>query len=200
MTAERRAPEEPTDTELVLRGQLGDRAALGALVARWHEPVHGLLRQLVLDDHAADDLTQEVWLEAMRSLAGLREPERLRPWLFTIARRRAVDRLRRRYRRPERVEAPDELPEPPGVDAGDPAGAVVDRTYVTGLLGELEPDLRIAVALVHLQGCSVAEAAEIVGVPEGTVKSRLHRARRRLAAAAGEAPRARVPSREESER
>ncbi|WP_182873415.1 RNA polymerase sigma factor [Microbispora sp. H10670] len=81
-----------TDELLVTRAQLGERAALAQLVARWRMPVWTYVRRM-LDAERADDVAQEVWLAVVRGLPRLREPGRFAPWLFTIARRSVTDRL-----------------------------------------------------------------------------------------------------------
>ncbi len=176
-----------TDEILVLQSQLGDRAALERLVARWHGPVHDLLFHITLDADAAEDLTQETWLAALRSLAGLREPDRFRWWLFTIARRRARDRFRHAYRHPATATAPEDLAELDDVMADDdPLAVVDDRDRILDLLGDLDIELREVLVLRHLHDWPVADVAEVLDIAPGTVKSRLHRARRRIAGNAGD--------------
>ena len=85
------------DELLAIRCQLGERAAFDALIARWHEPLWRYLRRLAGNDDAARDLAQDTWLRVLRGVTSLREPAKLRPWLFGIARRVAMDRLRFEY-------------------------------------------------------------------------------------------------------
>ncbi|MFI7451933.1 RNA polymerase sigma factor [Nonomuraea sp. NPDC049714] len=84
------------DELLVVRAQLGERAALAELVARWRVPIWTYVRRM-LDAERADDMTQEIWPAVVRGLSRLREPGRFVPWLFTIARRSVTDRLRSEY-------------------------------------------------------------------------------------------------------
>ena len=98
--SETRDPD--ADELLAIRCQLGERAAFDALIARWHEPLWRYLRRLANNDDAARDLTQDTWLRVLRGIGALREPAKLRPWLFGIARRVAMDRLRFEYARPRR--------------------------------------------------------------------------------------------------
>ena len=171
------------DEQLVLRAQLGDRGALSQLVHRHHEPVLAFLNQLTLDPATADDLVQETWLRALRGLAGLRSPDRFEAWLYTIARRTAADRLRVRYRRREAGDEGidgaelDRLPDPP------PALDDVDRLAVAESIRDLELGLREVVWLHYWAGLPVDEVGRVLDIPPGTVKSRLHRARRHLAVA-----------------
>src|SRR6185436_15384103 len=91
----------PDNLELLaVRCQLGERAALDALVARWHLPLWKYARRVTGTDDAASDAIQEAWLRVLRGLPGLREPARLRPWIFGIARRVLMDRLRAQYAAP----------------------------------------------------------------------------------------------------
>ncbi len=171
----------PTDEVLVLRAQLGDRAALTELIERWQQPVWQFLHHHALDPAVADDLAQDTWLAVLRSLAGLRQPERFRPWLFTIARRAATDRLRRRYRRPPGpVADPGDGDAGPPLDDRDVAEQVADRELIRAYLDRLDVRERLAVSLHYLNDLSIADTAAVLAVPEGTVKSRLARARRQL--------------------
>ena len=85
------------DELLVLRCQLGERPAFEALVARWAHPVQRHLLRVTGDPDAADELTQEVWLRVVQGIGRLREAARFRSWLFGIAHRVLMDRLRLRY-------------------------------------------------------------------------------------------------------
>jgi len=81
------------DELLVVRCQLGERAAFTELVARWHAPVWTFVRRM-LDEQRAHDVTQEIWVAVLRGLPRLADPGRFAPWLFTIARRAVLNRLR----------------------------------------------------------------------------------------------------------
>lgn len=163
------------DELLAVRCQLGERAALDELVARWHAPLWRYVRRLLADGDVAAEVLQEVWIRVLRGLPTLRDPSRLRAWLFTIARRTSMDRLRIKY--------------------SDPPAASIDDVDVAA---EEEPDLahdieamqqelarmplveREALVLFYLQELTLEQIADVLGVPSGTVKSRLFRARRML--------------------
>ncbi|MER6945914.1 sigma-70 family RNA polymerase sigma factor [Nonomuraea sp. NPDC000554] len=162
-----------TDELLVLRAQLGERAAVAELVARWRVPVWTYVRRM-LDAERADDVTQEIWLAVVRGLPRLREPARFAPWLFTIARRSVTDRLRSEYAW-EREELAAG-----GVAADDPAEATVDRAELVSALSGLPLPEREILVLFYLEDLSVEDCAQICRIPAGTVKSRLNRARRLL--------------------
>jgi RNA polymerase sigma-70 factor (ECF subfamily) len=161
-----------TDELLVVRAQLGERAAIAELARQWHEPVWTYVRRM-LDAERADDVTQEIWLSVVRGLPRLRAPARFAPWLFTIARRAVTDRLRAEYARAETSDEPEPV-------TGDPVEAVVDRAGLVAALSGLPLPEREILVLHYLEDLPVEECAQICGIPAGTVKSRLSRARRLL--------------------
>ncbi|WP_067175390.1 RNA polymerase sigma factor [Microtetraspora niveoalba] len=162
-----------TDELLVIRAQLGERAALTELLARWRVPVWTYVRRM-LDAERADDVTQEIWLAVVRGLPRLREPGRFAPWLFTIARRSVTDRLRGEYAWAKEVPVADDAV------TEDPTEAVVDRAALVGFLSDLPVPEREILVLFYLEDLPVEECAYICQIPTGTVKSRLNRARRLL--------------------
>jgi RNA polymerase sigma factor (sigma-70 family) len=162
-----------TDELLVVRAQLGERAALADLVARWRVPVWRYVQRM-LDADRADDVTQEIWLAVVRGLPRLREPARFTPWLFAIARRSVVDRLRTEYAREQETPVRDDMP------VEDPGEAVAVRAELVGALASLPVLEREILVLHYLEDLSVQDCAQICQVPAGTVKSRLNRARRLL--------------------
>ncbi|WP_165986247.1 RNA polymerase sigma factor [Streptomyces sp. YIM 98790] len=175
------ASPDPPDTLLVVRCQLGERDAFAELVRLWHPPLRRYLHSLAGSPHAVDDLAQEAWIAVVRGLPRLRQPDRFAPWLFTIARRTVADHLRRRTG-----------PAPGGADGGadgDAAGLAEDDDPLAGVLDALElragldglpPPEREVLVLFHLRDLPLAACAAVLDVPPGTVKSRLHRARRML--------------------
>lgn len=162
-----------TDELLVVRAQLGDRTALAEMVARWRVPVWRYVQRM-LDADRADDVSQEIWLAVVRGLPRLREPARFVPWLFAIARRSVVDRLRTEY------AAAPETPVRDDRCVEDLSDTVVARTELVGALTSLPVLEREILVLHYLEDLSVQDCAHICRVPVGTVKSRLHRARRLL--------------------
>jgi len=164
------------DELLAIRCQLGERAAFDALIARWHEPLWCYLRRLANNDDVAGDLTQDTWVRVLRGIGALREPAKLRPWLFGIARRVAMDRLRFEYVR--RGAEDIELDELPGNDSTPDLDA--DLAAIDSALAGLPIAEREMLTLFYLRELSLAEIATLLGVPVGTVKSRLFRARQEL--------------------
>jgi RNA polymerase sigma factor (sigma-70 family) len=164
------------DELLAIRCQLGERPAFDALISRWHEPLWRYLRRLSRTDDMASDLAQDTWLRVLRGIASLREPARLRPWLFGIARRVAMDRLRAQYAAPALTDFAIE-------DAAAPEPDVnleVDFATLEASVDELPVIEREIVTLFYLRELSLEQIATLVDVPVGTVKSRLFRARRIL--------------------
>ena len=166
-----------TDDELLaIRCQLGEPGAFDDLIARWHGPLWAFVRRLAGGDDAARDIFQDVWLRVIRGIPRLRDGTKLKAWLFGIARRTAMDRLRCEYARSGAVDLDvDELPaESPIIDD------VHDLDALERALERLPLIERETVTLFYLHELTLAEIAEAVNVPVGTVKSRLFRARRLL--------------------
>lgn len=154
------------------------------LIRELHD-VHGAaLRHFVVglvggDEARAQDVVQETFVRAWRNPSALRAGEgSTRSWLFTVARRIAIDDWRSRSRRPETLTA--ELPEPA---APDEAAAIADRQLIIAALRALSAPHREVLLECYFRGSSVAEAATRLGLPEGTVKSRTHYALHALRAA-----------------
>jgi RNA polymerase sigma-70 factor (ECF subfamily) len=171
---QRRALE---DEWIAVRCQLGERAAFDELIRRWHGPIRQYARHLS-DDDTADDIAQDIWLRVLRGIGRLRDPAKLRAWLFGIAHRTWIDTLRTRYAAPvasiDEVDQP-ELPDPMAADELEQELAAVERE-----LSRLPAIEREALTLFYLRELSLHEIAQALDIPVGTVKSRLHRARRML--------------------
>lgn len=167
------AREALSDELLAVRCQLGEAAAFDALVERWHAPLWGYVRRLVEDDDDAAETLQDVWLRVLRALPGLRDPARLRPWIFGIARRAIMDRLRRRYGEPAMEAVEVEAIAAPEEEKALTGGVALLQTELAAMpLTERE-----VLVLFYLEGLSLAQVADVLAVPVGTVKSRLFRAR-----------------------
>jgi RNA polymerase sigma factor (sigma-70 family) len=162
---------------LVARCQLGDPAAFDDLVARWHEPLWRYVRGASGDAVMAEDVLQDGWLRILRGIDRLQDAARLRPWLFSIVRRALMDRLRTRYTHESHEPLDDIEPADEGV-ADELAWA--DRDRLMAALDMLPAPERETITLFYLEELDLKEVAQLQGVPVGTVKSRLHRARRLL--------------------
>lgn len=173
-----------TDDELLaIRCQLGEPEALNSLVARWHTPVWQYARRVTGSPDGADDVAQDVWMRVVRGLPRLKEPERIRAWIFGIARRVLMDRLRRQYAAPVPAAIDVDGLSNQDEDAAEEQRALeTDLTRMHDALGDLPVIEREILALFYLQELSIADLAEVLSIPIGTVKSRLHRARRLLRA------------------
>jgi RNA polymerase sigma-70 factor (ECF subfamily) len=169
-------PESLEDEWLAVRCQLGEPAAFDALVARWHAPLWNYIRRLLGDDDAASETCQEVWLKVIRGIARLRDGARLRAWLFGIARRTVMDRLRVRYAAPHEADLEMADLEAAHVDP-DVEG---DSQLLHDALEQLPVIEREVLVLFYLRELSLQELTDVLAVPLGTVKSRLFRARRLL--------------------
>ena len=177
LVAGRDEPDGPDELdEIARRAAGGDRVAIEQFVRRTQADVWRLCRYLV-DAQAADDLTAEVYEHALRSLPSYEGRAPARAWLLTITRRRCADEFRRRGRA---RRAHDRLgPSPTEVGARDGEVAVHDA------LARLDGERRAAFVLTQLLGLSYQEAADVIGCPIGTVRSRVARARADLLSAIG---------------
>lgn len=165
-------------TAYALAAGRGDPDAVSAFVRATQADVWRYVAYLV-DRGAADDLTQETYLRALRGLSSFRGDTAARVWLLSIARRTVVDHFRRQGRRPAIAASLDTTPGAERVGPlADPAGAMALR----GLIEQLDPDKRAAFVLTQVAGLSYAEAAEACDVPVGTIRSRVARAREDLLA------------------
>lgn len=170
-----------TVVELVLAAQEGDRDAFGELFERYRGPIVALARQRVGDQDEAEELAQEVFIKALEKLDQLRVPEAFSTWLRRIVHRMAINRGTRRGQAvacdPVTLEATcyaDECP----------YGEVVGREEADSLragLRKLTPLDRKTLEAFYLRGQSLLEMSDSFGAPVGTIKRRLHVARKRLA-------------------
>lgn len=167
------------DERLAIRCLLGEAAAFDELIARWHPPVWRYARRMAGADDAADDLAQDIWLRVVRGLPRLEEPARIRAWIFGIARRVLMDRLRVQYAAPAIADVPLDSIETAPAD-NDLTERIDEMEAALATLPAIERD---ALALFYLDELSLADIASITSVPVGTVKSRLFRARQLLRAA-----------------
>ena len=163
-------------TATLLAARRGDDAALTSFVNQTRSAVWRFVAHLV-DPRAADDLTQDTYLRAVRALPGYRGDSSARTWLLAIARRSCMDELRVRTRQRRRdarlrsLRTDDVMPD------------VAGESDSAALLHSLDPDRRAAFVLTQLLSLPYAETADILGVPVGTIRSRVARARADLIAA-----------------
>jgi RNA polymerase sigma-70 factor, ECF subfamily len=169
---------------LVVRAARGDRAAFDALVPGRLDRCYRIAWSILQNEADAADATQEAFVSAWRTLPRLREVAAFDGWLNRIVANASYTVLRRRKRM--REVRPAEITDDPGGDVEAPPDHVtesdlyVERDAVRRAFDRLRPAERQILVLHHVDGRPVAEIARSLGVPAGTVKSRLHTARRAL--------------------
>ena len=163
---------------LLLQCRRGKPGALERLVELWERPLYHYVRRLLNTEDEAKDVTQDIWINVVRKVGALRDPAAFPAWLFKVARNHAISHFRR-------TRSLEPLPE-------DGAAAEVSTTDANGLsstlnaeelhwgLSQLSPQHSECLILHFLEGFSVEEVADITGVVPGTVKSRLHYAKKAL--------------------
>lgn len=174
-------PYDSPDADLASAAARGDRAALEALLHRHADRVHAICRRVLINPDDSLDATQEALLAVSRGIERFDGRSQFTTWLYRVATNAALDEARRRRRRPIPTET---LPEPPVKGAGT-ADLVADRLDVDAALSSIPADFRAAVALRDLAGLDYAEISETLGIPPGTVRSRIARGRAALAATIG---------------
>jgi RNA polymerase sigma-70 factor, ECF subfamily len=189
---------EPTDAAggpgaaeraLLARLRQGDPEAFEALVREHQDRVYDFCVRMLGDREEAQDLVQDIFVSVHQNLRKFREDAKLSTWLLRISKNQCLNRLKYLKRRgqgrtDEYVEVGEKvlsgaLEAPPMPDAM--LDAARERARVQRAISQLEPDARMLVALRDIEGLSYEEIVDITELPEGTVKSRLHRAREKLA-------------------
>ncbi|MBB4933774.1 RNA polymerase sigma-70 factor (ECF subfamily) [Lipingzhangella halophila] len=168
-----------TDQQLLARVVSGDENGLRELYHRHSAAMLRLLRRLTSDPGTAEEILQESWLAVWRSAGSFRSSASVRAWLLGVARRQAHNRLRRAT--PPAVEI-GAAPEPvdPTADVESQALAAAGHAVIVAAIGRLPEAHRDVVVLALVEELPYADIAEVVGVPVGTVKSRMSKARRML--------------------
>jgi len=170
-----------TVAQLVRASQSGQREAFGELFERFERQVFAIVSRRVGDYSEAQEVCQDVFVQAMQKIGQLREPERFGGWLRAIANRMAINRVVRR--RPEIAAEPETLAAA-CVDDRTPLAAVLDgesRTQLHAGLARLRELDRQTLMAFYVQGQSLLEMSDAFDAPLGTIKRRLHVARKRLA-------------------
>lgn len=187
----RHLPE--TDEQLLERLRAGERDWLGTLIRRYERELFGYLRRYLGDDDLAEDVFQNTFVQVYLKIQQYEPGRPARPWLYAIATNQAIDALRRRGRRVDaRVDAATTIddegqPRPlfellpaPGEEPRETAERDEQRQRIRAIVDRLPELLRQVVILAYFQGLKYRDVAEVLGIPVGTVKSRLHAALTRL--------------------
>jgi RNA polymerase sigma-70 factor (ECF subfamily) len=198
-------PNDPllqcSDEELLTRLRGGEREVFGVLVRRYQRELYGYLRRYLGDANLADDVFQATFLQVFTKIAQYEPGRAARPWLYTIATHQAIDAMRRVGRHPMvsleqstsegengEVRSMVEMLESRESNPLDQSLEGESREQVRAYVDKLPEFLRQVVVLVYYQGLKYREVADIIGVPVGTVKSRLHTALLKLQENWTEAP------------
>lgn len=161
---------------LALRCQTGEPEAFADLIAAMERPLLYYATSLAGNQDKALDVLQDVWLKVVRSIRTLKDPGSLKPWLYAITHGIAVDRIRRDYKRDKAEQS--HLDE--SLDIEEPAFDAEEATAIHDALNRLGVKHREVLVLHFLQDLSIQEIAGVVGCSEGTVKSRIHYAKRQM--------------------
>jgi RNA polymerase sigma-70 factor (ECF subfamily) len=168
------------DEVLIGRIASGDRLAMQVLFARYHVRVYRFVLRLVRDEAAAEDLISEVFLDVWRQAGRFEKRSAVSTWLLAIARFKALSALRRKPDEALDEEAAEAIEDP----SDDPEVTVAKKDRSAAIrkcLGGLSVEHREVVDLVYYHDKSVEEVAQIIGIPENTVKTRMFYARKKLA-------------------
>jgi RNA polymerase sigma-70 factor (ECF subfamily) len=173
----------PTDEQLMWRVQMtGDPGAFGELVRRWEAPIQRLCARLTGDGHRAEDLAQEIFTRVFMHRAAFQQGARFSTYLWRVALNHTYSDLRKpRHRRETLLEAPPDGAEPMHLKLKDDGAPAPDEALarretgdaVRRALAELPESLRTLLVLRHYEGLKFREIAEVLDLPEGTVKTRM---------------------------
>lgn len=169
------------DAELVSRLAEGDKAALSALFTRHHTRIYRFLVRMTGNDAVADELANEVFLDLWRKPTAFNGQSRVSTYLFAIARFKAISLMRKRSESEmddETAAQVEDLSDTPEVVAQK-----ADKSQVLkDAVGALPEEFRVVVDLAYYQEMSISEIAQILDIEEATVRTRMFRARKKLAA------------------
>jgi len=155
---------------LLRRCQIGDEEALEELIRRWERRLFYYIRRLVPYEEDAWDVLQQTWMRAVKGISDLREPDKFVPWLYRIARNTAFSHQRSLLAREKWIDRAAAVDELSGVETLE-AEWTVEEVHLG--MEKLSAHHRDVITLFFLDDLSMAEIAEVLGIADGTVKSRL---------------------------
>ena len=170
-----KARERVIDELLVVRCQEGSRESFDLLIRRWQRRLWRYARRLTGSNDAAWDVTQETWMAILRQIRKLSDPAWFPTWAYRIVRNKCADYCRRASRQRNLADALAERQR-----ANDDPPREAPGHAVAEALRRLPPDRQELLALRYAQDLNIIEIAVVLGIPAGTVKSRLHHAREQL--------------------
>ncbi|MEM9414174.1 MAG: RNA polymerase sigma factor [Planctomycetota bacterium] len=173
------------DGALARRIAMGDRAAAGELVRRYHAMVRGFLRKICFDRDAAEDLSQETFVRALKYAHRFDPKYPMRTWLLTIARRLSINHGQKAKRRRgvpgvEAIGLEDTRAPAPPLESERAERAALSSTLLDAALKRLSEPQRLAIVMHYQQSMPLEEIGKALDMPVGTVKSHLYRGRKRM--------------------
>lgn len=181
-------------SDLVQRAKRGDSEAFEELIRAAYDRLFATALRILRNREAAQDAVQDAVIRCWRDIRGLRDPDRFEAWLYRLLVNACLDQARRARRRPQVVYS--EHADPPS--DGDQFASVAEHDALERAFLGLPADQRVALVLIHYVGYSAPEVATILGVPTGTVYSRLHYGARAMREALAPLPTVRAASTESS--
>ncbi|MBD0290066.1 MAG: RNA polymerase sigma factor [Thermoleophilia bacterium] len=168
-------PLRQPDPALLRQAQRGDERAFGVLVRTYELPIYNYVLRTVGDRALAEDLTQDIFLRIYQGLPGFSLRCRFTTWLFQVAKNRMLDELRARERKPQSALPIEDAPHLDVVDAPIERVETIDALWRA--VGELNPDLKMALLLRDVVGLPYSEIADALEITLATVKWRIYKAR-----------------------
>jgi len=176
-------PDAWTDADLVARARVRDEAAIRELMQRHNQRLFRMARSVLRSDVEAEDAVQDGWMHALMHLDGFRGDAAISTWLTRIVMNEALGRVRKQRTRAATMVATDEAERPEGVTTENPESIMAQqqmRTLLEGAIDRLPDTFRSVFVARMVEGLSVEETAQVLGLKPETVKTRAHRARARL--------------------
>lgn len=177
----KRTPDEIVDELLVMKSQDGDANAWRQLVKRWQPRFYAQARRLTAHRDGAADVTQETWIAIMRSIHRIEDPARFRAWAHRIVANKSADWIRRRQRERKALHnAADDLhvDQRAGSASGGEKSDAISK--LKQAIRTLPSEHQHLLSMFYIENMSLIEIADVLAIPVGTVKSRLHSIRQEL--------------------